>query len=85
MQSLEHHGRAVVEERQHLAGVDQARQRLAGQRRRARERGRRKHRAVLGDPECGGAQRCAGQQVVDVVDGQQALQGVRLGVVDMDV
>ena len=63
VQALEDDGRAVVEQRQRLARVDQAGERLAGQRRAAGVRRLRQHRAVPGQPDrraCGSRWRSAG-------------------------
>ncbi len=79
VQALEHDGRAVVEERQRLAGVHESGERLAGERRAAGVRRLRQHRAVPGEPDRRGADRGGGQQLVDVGERQQT--GQVLGIV----
>ena len=84
VQTLEDHGRAVVEQRQRLARVDQAGELPAGERRGARVRRLRQHRAVLGKPHRRGPDRGGGEQVVGVRERQQPHQIGRLGLVEVD-
>ena len=85
VQPLQHHGGAGVELGEQPSGVDQAGQRLAGERGAgARVARLGQHRAVARQPDGRRTDRGLGQQVVDVVERQQPDQPRRVGLVEVD-
>ena len=84
VQALEDDRRAVGEEGQRLARVDQAAERLAGDGRALPDERRiAEHLAVLGHPDGGSTDAGAGQQRVGVVEGEQPDQVTGVGLVQV--
>ena len=86
VQALQHDGGAALEQVDDLARIDQAGQGLAGQGGAGAGVARlRQHRAVAGEAHGGRADRGRGEQVVDVVEGEQPDEVGRIGLVQVHV
>jgi hypothetical protein len=82
---LQDDGRTLTEEREHLARIHQARQRLTRDRRAAaREAVRRQHRAVLRQAYCRRADRGLTEQMVDVGEREQVDEVVGFAAMQVD-